>query len=161
MRRILIFSKTKKQFKKWRLKVKLLRKDSSFLCHTWCLPHWGTLQVASGAYFAWDKIWPRESLIISAKTDSVASGCRLHARSLHGNISPGLPNNPKSQCVFSPCPHTLNDDYSFTETALHWHLFSICSCLFQRVIYILQILSLTWSDTICPTESRLYNETFF
>lgn len=155
------FSTIRKHIKKWRLKVKFLGTDVSLCCHSQCLTCQGTLHVVSGSYFAWDKIQSREPLIIWAKTDPSASGCRLNVRSIGCNISPGLPNDLRSQCIFSPCPHISNDDYSFTETTLLWHLFSICSCLFQCVVYTLQILSLTWGDTIYPTESQLYNETFF
>lgn len=155
------FSTIRKQVKKWRPKVKFLGTDVSLCCHTQCLTSQGTPCVVSGHYFALDKIQPREPLIISAKTDRLASGCRLNARRIRCDISPGVLNDLGSQFIFSPCPHTPNDDYSFTETALLWHLFSICSCLFQCVIYTLQNLSLTWGDTIYPTEFQLYNETFF
>lgn len=72
---------------------------------------------------------------------------------------PWSPDQPREPVHISPCPHTLNDDYNFTKTTLHWHLLSICSRLF-RVVYTLQILSMTWIDTIYPAESWLCKESF-
>lgn len=69
-------------------------------------------------------------------------------------------DQPREPVYISPCPHTLNDDYNFTKTTLYWHLFSIRSCLFQCVVCTLQILSLTWSDTIYPRVPAVQGKLF-